>query len=143
MLKSKSGRWLKIRKMELYSFKHNSGFRVEFQEQYAREGGRVHTHIWFYHDEDNQKVADLYQHILFYREMYPIKCVLQCFGIGWQLDDKEEFFEGPEYFYEIVVERKLSKTLMDEIDEWLLLLYIDLMYYWGMIGLFGDLETER
>ena len=43
----------------------------------------------------------------------------------------------------IVVDRKLSKTLMDEIAEWLVLLYIDLMYYWGMTGLFGDLETER
>ena len=140
MLKSKSGRWVKVRKMELYSFQHNSGFRVDFQEQHARTGGNVHTHIWFYHDKDDQKVADLYHHILFYRELYPNKCTLQCFGLAWELDEDNEVFEGPQAFYEIVIDRKLSKTLMDEIDEWLVLLYIDLIDYWGMTGLFGGVK---
>ncbi len=141
-LKSPSGRRLKIRKGEIYETKNDLGFKISFQEQPARLGGRVHTHVWIECENRPELIPELYLYVTWDYERYPQKTTMFALLRGWFLNDDDTFFEGPENIYELVIDRKLSQTHIDHIHDWLIIVLHGLTMTMGMAGLFGEDEVE-
>lgn len=141
-LKTKSGRYVKIKQGKLYSIDAPYGFDICFQEQTPGGDGRVHTHIWIGNEDFPDLVSELYLFVTWDLEYYPIKVYMTAMVHGWELNEEETEFEGPNPLYEFVVGRKLSMTHIDHVCDWLkdvLSVFIPRM---GMIGLFGGLDNE-
>lgn len=139
-LKLVSGGRTKVRKGELYEFKGLYGFDISCQEQPASSGGKVHTHVWIENEDNPEWVADLYMYIARNYERYPKNTIMFALVHGWELSEDETQFEGPDILYELVINRKLSKTHINHLFDWLGDVLSGFLLWRGMDGLFGDDE---
>ncbi len=136
-LKLKSGHKVKIRKGETYEVNYDD-ISLAFQEHPAEHGGKVHTHVWIEAVDDPDTTRDIYDYVIWHLTLYPRRTRAQALVIGWELDEEEKEFEGPYVFYELIVERKFSQTLIDDIKFWALEIYDVVTGYVAMRSLFGD-----
>ena len=136
-LKLKSGHRVKIRKGETYEVNFDD-ITLAFQEHPRAVNQRVHTHVWVEAVDDTKTTTDLYNYVLWHLERYPRRTTAQALVIGWDLDEEEKEFEGPYVLYELIVERKFSQTLIDDIKFWALELHDIVTGYVAMRSLFGD-----
>jgi len=136
-LKLKSGHKVKIRKGETYEVNFDD-ITLAFQEHPRAVNQRVHTHVWIEAVDDPETTKDCYNYVLWHLERYPRRTTMQALVIGWELDEDEKEFEGPDVLYEIIVERKFSQTLIDDIKVWALELHDIVTGYVAMRSLFGD-----
>jgi len=136
-LKLKSGHRVKIRKGETYDVTFDD-IRLAFQEHPRAVNQRVHTHVWVEVIEDPDTTADIYNYVLWHLEKYPRRTTMQALVIGWELDEEEKEFEGPYVLYELIVERKFSQTMIDDIRFWALEIYDIVTGYVAMRSLFGE-----
>lgn len=134
------GRRTKIRKGELYGFKGLYGFDITCQEQPAISGGKVHTHVWIENEENPESIVDLYMYVTWNFEVYPKNTSMFALVRGWALSDDETVFEGPDILYELIIDRKLSKTHIDHLFDWLGDVLSEFLIWRGMVGLFGEDE---
>jgi len=134
------GRRAKFRKGELYGVKRPYGFDITCQEQPGRTGGRVHTHVWIENKENPECIVDLYMYITWNFERYPQNTSMFALVRGWALSDDETVFEGPDILYELIIDRKLSKTHIDHLCDWLDDVLYEFLTWRGMVGLFGEDE---
>ena len=141
-LKLVSGRRTKVRQGELYGFKGPYGFDITCQEHPARTGGKVHTHVWIDNEEHPGWIADLYLYVTWNFERYPKNTTMFALLRGWSLSEDETVFEGPDIVYELVIDRKLSKTHIDHLFDWLGDVLREFLMWRGMVGLFGEDEIE-
>ena len=58
--------------------------------------------------------------------------------IGWEPDEEEKEWEGPYVLYELIIKRKFSQTLINDIKFWALEIYDVVSGYVAMRSLFGD-----
>jgi len=142
ILKLVSGGRTKVRKGELYEFKGPYGFDISCQEQPASGGGKVHTHVWIENEDNPEWVADLYTYIAWNYERYPKNTTMFALVYGWELSEDETQFEGPDILYELVINRKLSKTHINHLFDWLGDVLSEFLLWHGMVGLFGEDEAE-
>ena len=136
-LKLKSGHRVKIRKGETYEVNFDK-IKLAFEEHPRAVNQRVHTHVWIEAIDDSQTTNDLYNYVLWELATYPRGTTMQALVIGWELDEEEKEFEGPDILYELIVERKISQTLIDDIKVWALEIYDIVTGYVAMRSLFGD-----
>ena len=136
-LRLESGHRVKIKKGELYSIDLGS-LRLDFQEHPAHKNMNVHTHIWLDVVDDPDTTRDIYDYVLWHLEKYPRRTTMQALVIGWELDEEEKEFEGPYVLYELIVERKFSQTMINDIKFWALEIYDVVMGYVAMRCLFGE-----
>ena len=136
-LKLKSGHTVKIRKGETYEVNFDD-ISLAFQEHPRAVNQRVHTHVWIEAIDDSETTSDIYNYVLWDLERYPRRTTMQALVIGWELDEEEKEFEGPDVLYELIVERKFSQTLIDDIKFWSLEIYDIVTGYVAMRSLFGD-----
>ena len=135
-----NNRSVKIRKGEIYYYVYDQGFEVSYQEQPAHKSEKVHTHIWItngcsdyivemwsiFHSTDNL--------------VLPLKTYLFAFLTGFEVVDEK--LDGPNYKFELVINRKLSKSLIDDVEEWFYdLTEIVLNRVW-MKSLLGELDAS-
>jgi len=116
------------------------GVSISYQEQPSWRGECVHTHVWFSNDKNLYLIDDFYNFVISVYERYPSKISKMALVIGWHLADNEQEFDGPDICYELIVDRKLSEKLMREVFGWFCEVYIDLVIWRGMRGLFGEVE---
>lgn len=136
-LKLDSGHIVKIRKGEVYGFNVDA-LRLDFQEHPAAKYHGVHTHIWLEVVDDPDTTKDIYEYVLWHLERYPQKTTMQALVIAWELDEDEKEFEGPIVLYELIVNRKISKTLFAEIRFWALEIYDVVIGHVSIRSLFGE-----
>ena len=136
-LKLKSGHKVKIRTGETYEVNYDD-ISLAFQEHSRAVNQRVHTHIWIEAIDDSETTSDIFNYVLWEIAIYPRRTIAQALVIGWELDEEEKEFEGPYVFYELIVERKFSQTLIDDIKVWSLEIYDVVTGYVAMRSLFGD-----
>ena len=136
-LKLKSGHTVKIRKNETYEVNLDD-ISLAFQEHPRAVNQRVHTHVWIEVIDDSETTSDVYNYVLWELATYPRRTTMQALVIGWELDEEEKEFEGPYVFYELIVERKFSQTLIEDIKFWALELYDIVTGYVAMRSLFGE-----
>ena len=136
-LKLKSGHTVKIRKNETYEVNLDD-ISLAFQEHPRAVNQRVHTHVWIEAIDDSETTSEIYNYVLWELGTYPRRTTMQALVIGWDLDEEEKEFEGPDVLYELIVERKFSQTLINEIKFWALELYDIVTGYVAMRSLFGD-----
>ncbi len=136
-LKLKSGHRVKIRKGETYEVNCDK-IQLAFEEHPRAVNQRVHTHVWIEAKDDSETTSDIYNFVLWEFEKYPRRTTMQALVIGWELDDEEKEFEGPYPFYELIVERKISQALINDIKFWALELYDIVTGYVAMRSLFGE-----
>jgi len=116
-----SNRHEKIRRNQIYEVKLSNGYAVTFQEQ-GREttetGAGVHTHIWLTHS-DLQRVGSVWQHVTESDSYLPHRTHSFALVTAYRRSEgnPEEFEPGADF--ELVVDRKLSQTLVDEATLWL------------------------
>ncbi len=136
-LKLKSGHRIKIRTGEGYEVNFDD-IRLSFEEHPAGVNQGVHTHVWVEVIDDSDTTMDFYNYVIWHLEKYPRKTTMQALVIGWELDEEEKEFSGPYVLYELIVERKFSQTLINEIKFWALEIYDIVMGHVAMRSLFGD-----
>ena len=136
-LKLKSGHKVKIRNGETYEVNFDD-ITLAFQEHPRAVNQRVHTHVWVEAVDDTKTTTDLYNYVLWHLEKYPRRTTAQALVIGWELDEEKKEFEGPFVLYELIVERKFSQTLIDDIKFWALEIFDIVTGYVAMRSLFGD-----
>ena len=141
-IKTKSGRYVKVKKGELYGIDGPYGFYINFQEQPPGGEGRVHTHIWIGNDTFPGLIPELYSFVTWDYEWYPKNVSMFAMIYAWELNEDETEFEGPNPIYELVVYRKLSKKHMDHICDWVDDVLSEFIPRMGMDGLFGGLDSE-
>jgi len=141
-LKLVTGKRTKIKRGELYEFKGLYGFDFSCQEQPASRGGKVHTHVWFENEEHPDWVTDLYMYVTWDYERYPKNTTMFALVRGWELSEDETIFEGPDILYELVIDRKLSKTHINHLFDWLGDVLSGFLVWRGMVGLFGEDRVE-
>jgi hypothetical protein len=140
ILKLKSGRHIKVRSGEMYTYDGPGDIDIGCQEQVPHRGEKTHTHFWFSCEKNPELIDDLYLFVSWYYEVYPKKTSKMAMVIGWYLSDDETVFNGPDLNYELIVDRKLSQKLIDEVFDWLYGVFFDLVLWRGMKGLFGEVE---
>ncbi len=138
-LKTKRGRYIKIKQGTLYGVGAPYGFDISFQEHPPGGDNRVHTHIWIENDTFPDLISELHLFVTWVFEHYPKKVYMIAMLQGWELNEEETEFEGPFPMYEFVVGRKLSITHIDHVCDWLKDVLVEFIPRMGMIGLFGDL----
>ncbi len=138
-LRTKRGRYIKIKQGVLYGVDAPYGFDISFREQPPGEDNRVYTHVWIGNDTFPDLVSELYLFVTWILQYYPKSVYMTAIIHGWQLNDDETEFEGPNLMYEFVVGRKLSMTHIDHVCDWLKDVLAEFIPRMGMIGLFGDL----
>ena len=138
VLKSKSGRYVKVRQGEKYFVACRHGFDMTFEEQARDSHGRVHTHVWIGNDDYPELVSEFYLFLTWEYEYYPKGTFMFAMLHGWELNEAETEFEGPFPTYELLVHRKLSRTHVDYLCEWLEEALAEFIPRMGMLGLFGD-----
>jgi len=136
-LKLKSGHRVKIKKGAAYEVNFDD-VKLAFEEHPAGVNQGVHTHVWIEATDDPDTTMDIYNYVLWQFEKYPRRTRMQALVIGWELDEAEKDFEGPYMLYELIIERKFSQTLIDDIKFWALGLYNIVTGYVAMRSLFGD-----
>jgi len=136
-LRLKSGHRIKIRKSECYEVNFDD-VRLAFQEHPAEKGGNVHTHVWIEAIDDPDTTRDIYDYVLWHLEKYPRRTTAQALVIGWELDNNEETFEGPYVLHELIIKRKFSQTLINDIKFWALKIYDIVTGYVAMRSLFEE-----
>ena len=136
-LKLKSGHTVKIRKNETYEVNLDD-ISLAFQEHPRAVNQRVHTHVWIEVIDDPDTTMDVYNFVIWELATYPRRTTMQALVIGWELDEDKKEFEGPDVLYELIVERKFSKTLIEDIKFWVLEVYDVVTGYVAMRSLFGD-----
>jgi len=136
-LKLKSGHRTKIVKGHCYEVNFNN-IRLAFQEHPSEKGGTVHTHVWVEAINDPDTTTDIYNYVLWQLAKYPRRTRAQALVIGWEPDEEDKEWEGPYVLYELIVSRKLSQTLINEIKVWALEIYDVVSGYVAMRSLFGD-----
>jgi len=136
-LKLKSGHRVKIRKGAAYEVNFDD-IRLAFEEHPAEKGGKVHTHVWVEVIDDSPTTMALYNYVLWQLEKYPRRTRAQALVIGWELDKEEKEFEGPFVLYELIVERKFSQTMIDDIKFWALEIHDIVIGHVAMRSLFGE-----
>ena len=136
-LKLKSGHTVKIRKNETYEVNLDD-ISLAFQEHPRAVNQRVHTHVWIEAIDDSETTSEIYNYVLWELATYPRRTTMQALVIGWELDEEEKEFEGPAVLYELIVERKFSQTLIEDIKFWALELYDIVTGYVAMRSLFGE-----
>jgi hypothetical protein len=141
-LKLKSGRRVRVRTGEMYTYDGPGSIDIGCQEQVPHRGEKTHTHFWFSCEKNPELINDLYLFVTQYYETYPKKVSKMAMVIGWYLSDDETVFNGPDLNYELIVDRKLSQKLIDEVFDWLCGVFFDLVVWRGMKGLFGEGEGE-
>jgi len=139
-LRLKSGRKVKIRTGEAYEVNFDD-IKLSFEEHPRAVNQGVHTHVWVEAIDDSETTRDIYDYVIWQLERYPRRTTAQALVIGWELDEEEKEFEGPYALYELIVERKFSQTLINEIKFWTLEIYDIVTGYVAMRSLFGD-EVE-
>ncbi len=136
-LKLKSGHRVKIRKGEAYEVNFDD-IKLSFEEHPRAVNLGVHTHVWVEAIGDPDTTMDIYNYVLWNLEKYPRRTTAQALVIGWELDEEKKEFEGSYVLYELIVERKFSQTLIDDIRFWALAIYDIVTSYVAMLRLFGD-----
>ena len=136
-LKLKSGHTVKIRKNETYEVNLDD-ISLAFQEHPRAVNQRVHTHVWIEVIDDSETTSDVYNYVLWELATYPRRTTMQALVIGWELNEDENEFDGPDVLYELIVERKFSQTLINDIKFWALELYDIVTGYVAMRSLFGE-----
>ena len=136
-LRLESGHRVKIKKNEIYDLNLDD-IKLTFQEQPRAVNQRVHTHIWIEAIDDPDTTRDLYDYVLWDFEKYPRRTTMQALVIGWELDEEEKEFEGPFVLYELIVERKFSQTMINDIKFWALEIYDVVKGHVAMRCLFGE-----
>ena len=133
----KSGHRVKIRKGETYSVNFDD-IQFSFEEHPTGVNLGVHTHVWVEVIDDPETTTDIYNYVLWDFEKYPRRTMAQALVIGWEPDEEEKEWEGPYVLYELVVERKLSQTLINDIKFWALEIFGIVKGYVAMRSLFGE-----
>jgi len=136
-LKLKSGHRVKIKKSAVYEVNFDD-VKLAFEEHPAVKDGKVHTHVWVEAIDDPDTTMNIYNYVLWQFEKYPRRTKAQALVIGWESDEEEKEFEGPYVLYELIVERKFSQTLIDDIKFWALEIYEIVTGYVAMRSLFGE-----
>ncbi len=136
-LKLKSGHRVKIRPDETYEVNFED-IGLAFEEHPRAVNQRVHTHVWVEAKDDADTTSDLYNYVIWELARYPRRTIAQALVIGWELDEEEKEFEGPQVYYELIVERKFSQTLINEIKFWALAIYDVVTGHVATRSLFGD-----
>lgn len=136
-LKLKSGHRVKIKKGEGYDVILDD-IRLGFEEHPRGVNQGVHTHVWVEAINDSSTTRDIYNYVIWHLEKYPRRTTMQALVIGWELDEEEKEFEGPFVLYELIIERKLSQTLIDDIKFWALEIYKVVTGHVAMRSLFGE-----
>jgi len=136
-LKLKSGHKVKIRQNETY-YVNLGDLKLTFQEQPWSTNQGVHTHIWIEAIDDVDTTRDIYDYVLWHLEKYPRKTSMQALVIGWELNEEENEFDGPDVLYEIIVDRKFSQTMINDITFWAQEIYDIVMGHVSMRSLFGE-----
>jgi len=133
----KSGHRVKIKKGVTYDV--NLGdINLGFEEHRRAVNLGVHTHVWIEAIDDPDTTRDIYNYVLWHLEKYPRRTTAQALVMGWELDNNKELFDGPYVLYELIVERKLSQTLINDIKFWALEIYDVVTGYVAMRSLFGE-----
>lgn len=133
----KSGHRVKIKTGETYGV-YVDDLRLDFQEHPRAKNQGVHTHVWVEIKDDPDTTMDLYNYVLWHLATYPRRTTMQALVIGWELDENEESFEGPYVLYELIVERKFSQTMIDDIKFWALEISSIVKGHVAMRSLFGE-----
>ena len=133
----KSGHKVKIKKGAVYEVNFDD-MKLTFEEHPAHKNGKVHTHVWIETIDDPDTTMDIYNYVLWHFEKYPRRTTAQALVIGWEMDGKEKEFEGPFVLYELIVYRKFSKTLIEDIKVWALEIYHIVKDHVSMRSLFGE-----
>lgn len=136
-LKLKSGHRVKIKKGAAYEVNYDN-VRLAFEEHPAGVNQGVHTHVWIEAIDDPDTTMNIYNYVIWQLETYPRRTKAQALVIGWELDEEKKEFEGPYMLYELIIERKFSQTLIDDIKFWALAIYDIVMGYVSMRSLFGE-----
>jgi len=136
-LKLRSGHRVKIKKSVAYEVTFDD-VKLSFEEHPSTKNLGVHTHVWVEAIDDPATTQDIYNYVIWHLEKYPRRTTAQALVIGWELDDNEELFEGPYMLYELIVERKLSQTLIDDVKFWALEIFDIVTGYVAMRSLFGE-----
>ena len=136
-LRTKSGHKVKIRKGECYEVNYDN-VRLAFQEHPAEKCGKVHTHVWVEAIDDPDTTRDIYNYVLWQFEKYPRRAKAQALVIAWESNEEEKEFKGPYVLYELVIDRKFSQTMIEDIKFWALGLYDIVTGYVAMRSLFGE-----
>ncbi len=136
-LQLKSGHTVKIRTGETYEVDFDD-IQLAFQEHSRAVNQRVHTHVWIEIIDDTETTTDLYNYVLWELATYPRRTTMQALVIGWELDEEEKDFEGPDVLYELIVERKFSQAMIEDIKFWALEIYDIVTGYVAMRSLFGE-----
>ncbi len=136
-LKLKSGRKVKIRKGEAYEVNFDD-IKLSFEEHPRAVNLGVHTHVWVEAIDDPDTTMDIYNYVLWHLQKYPRRTTAQALVIGWELDEEEKEFEGPFVLYELIIKRKFSQTLINDIKFWALELHDVVTGYVAMRSLFEE-----
>ena len=136
-LKLKSGHTVKIRKNETYEVNLDD-ISLAFQEHPRAVNQRVHTHVWIEAIDDPDTTNDIFNYVIWELATYPRRTIAQALVIGWELNEEEKEFDGPQVYYELIVERKFSQTLIEDIKFWTIELHHIVTGYVAMRSLFGD-----
>jgi len=136
-LKLKSGHRVKIKKGETYCVNLND-IELMFQEQSGSRNQGVHTHVWVEAIDDPDTTMDIYHYVLWQYEKYPRKTSMQALVMGWELNEEEKEFEGPQVLYELIIDRKFSQTMINDITFWSEEIYDIVMGHVAMRSLFGE-----
>jgi len=136
-LRLKSGHRVKIKKGETYEVNFDD-IKLSFEEHPPGVNLGVHTHIWVEVIDDPETTRDVYNYVLWDFEKYPRRTTALALVIGWEPDEEEKEWEGPYVLYELVVERKFSQTLINDVKFWALEIYDIVSGHVAMRSLFGD-----
>lgn len=142
MIKLKGGKTTKIKRWYFYTVTSDDhDFYINFQEQWENSDFLTHTHIWIHNEVNEAIVADLFEHMITGGMYYlPKKTELVAFIQGYG-DEREHpdpiDFNKPFYTIELVVTRKLSETLIAEIELWLNVILYEFIPYVNMGSLFN------
>ena len=133
----KSGHRVKIKKGVAYEVNFDD-ISLSFEEHPRMVNQGVHTHVWVEAIDDPETTRDIYNYVLWHLAKYPRRTTAQALVIGWEPDEEEKEWEGPYVLYELIIKRKFSQTLIDDIKFWALEIYDIVTGYVAMRSLFGD-----
>lgn len=145
MIKLKGGRRVKPKQMYIYMTSSKwHDFNVEYQEQWESSELKTHTHIWVDNDKNNLLVEDLFAYMITGGiPNIPYKTKHIAFLLGFTVNDDTLNFKEPHYCIEIVVTRKISQTLINEVMDWLDYIVYHFIPHVNMLSLFGPEEGEN
>ena len=133
----KSGHRIKIQKGHCYEVNFDN-IRLAFQEHPSEKGGTVHTHVWIEAIDDPETTIAIYNYVLWHLAKYPRRTRAQALVIGWEPDEEDKEWEGPYVLYELIINRKFSQTMINDIKFWALEIYDVVTGYVAMRSLFGE-----